>query len=59
MRVCWSYQPEERPVFTEIVEELDRILTITANEVRYDQRLNRDCFNTPSMSNLTFDCSSL
>jgi fibroblast growth factor receptor 2 len=34
MRDCWSYQPNERPTFGELVEDLDRILTITANEVR-------------------------
>lgn len=32
MRECWSYQPNERPTFEELVEELDRILTVTANE---------------------------
>ncbi|KAF5275343.1 hypothetical protein FQR65_LT04171 [Abscondita terminalis] len=36
MRDCWSYQPNERPVFSELVEDLDRILTITANEVYLD-----------------------
>lgn len=33
MRDCWSYHPSERPTFVELVEDLDRILTITANEV--------------------------
>lgn len=33
MRDCWSYQPTERPRFDELVGDLDRILTITANEV--------------------------
>ena len=36
MRDCWSYQPSERPTFVELVEDLDRILTITANEVSRD-----------------------
>ncbi|XP_065165499.1 fibroblast growth factor receptor homolog 1-like isoform X2 [Atheta coriaria] len=36
MRECWSYQPNERPNFTELVEDLDRILTITANEEYLD-----------------------
>lgn len=33
MRECWSYQPNERPMFNELVEDLDKILTETANEV--------------------------
>lgn len=33
MRECWSYQPVERPMFWELVQSLDRILEMTANEV--------------------------
>lgn len=33
MRECWNYSHTERPTFGELVEDLDRILTITANEV--------------------------
>lgn len=36
MRECWRYQPNERPNFPELVEDLDRILTITANEEYLD-----------------------
>jgi len=32
MRECWQYNPMERPTFNELVEDLDRILTITSNE---------------------------
>lgn len=35
MRECWQYNPMERPTFGELVEDLDRILTLTSNEVRY------------------------
>jgi fibroblast growth factor receptor 2 len=36
MRECWNFTPNERPQFTEIVEHLDRILSITANEEYLD-----------------------
>ncbi|KAJ8683574.1 hypothetical protein QAD02_019366 [Eretmocerus hayati] len=53
MRDCWSYQPEERPVFTEIVEELDRVLTITANEEYLDLGLPQ--LDTPPSSQESSD----
>ncbi|XP_030746357.1 fibroblast growth factor receptor homolog 1-like isoform X2 [Sitophilus oryzae] len=48
MRECWSYQPTERPVFSELVEDLDRILTITANEEYLDLGLPQ--LDTPPSS---------
>ncbi|XP_018570121.1 fibroblast growth factor receptor homolog 1 isoform X2 [Anoplophora glabripennis] len=48
MRECWSYQPNERPVFAELVEDLDRILTITANEEYLDLGLPQ--LDTPPSS---------
>lgn len=36
MRECWNYIPHERPNFSEIVEHLDRILSVTANEEYLD-----------------------
>lgn len=36
MRECWNYIPNERPTFSEIVEDLDRILSVTANEEYLD-----------------------
>lgn len=33
MRECWQYNPQERPTFSELVEDLARILTLTSNEV--------------------------
>lgn len=48
MRECWSYQPNERPVFSELVEDLDRILTITANEEYLDLGLPQ--LDTPPSS---------
>lgn len=34
MRDCWSYVANERPEFSQLVSKLDRILTVTANEVK-------------------------
>ena len=48
MRDCWKYQPEERPLFSELVEDLDRILTITANEEYLDLGLPQ--LDTPPSS---------
>ncbi|CAO1419888.1 unnamed protein product [Diamesa hyperborea] len=36
MRECWHWVPSQRPTFSEIVEHLDRILSITANEEYLD-----------------------
>ncbi|XP_066968317.1 fibroblast growth factor receptor 3-like isoform X4 [Macrobrachium rosenbergii] len=30
MRECWRYQPNQRPTFKELVEDLDRILTLSS-----------------------------
>lgn len=36
MRQCWNWSPNERPTFTEIVENLDKILGATINEEYLD-----------------------
>jgi hypothetical protein len=69
MRECWSYQPNERPLFSQLVEDLDRILTFTANEEYLDLGLPQ--LDTPPSSqessgdeedfpfaNLTSQCSN-
>lgn len=48
MRECWSYNPNERPNFCELVDDLDRILTITANEEYLDLGLPQ--LDTPPSS---------
>ncbi|XP_076677141.1 fibroblast growth factor receptor homolog 1 isoform X1 [Andrena cerasifolii] len=53
MRDCWSYQPIERPIFGELVEDLDRILTITANEEYLDLGLPQ--LDTPPSSQESSD----
>lgn len=48
MRECWSYQPTERPLFSELVDDLDRILTVTVNEEYLDLGLPQ--LDTPPSS---------
>ncbi|XP_043248037.1 fibroblast growth factor receptor homolog 1-like isoform X2 [Colletes gigas] len=55
MRDCWSYQPNERPMFGELVEDLDRILTITANEEYLDLGLPQ--LDTPPSSQESSEAS--
>lgn len=51
MRDCWSYQPNERPTFGELVQDLDSILTKAANEVSRDIRtsINKRDFCSSSL----------
>lgn len=48
MRQCWNWNPSERPTFTEIVENLDKILSATANEEYLD--LDIPLLRTPPSS---------
>nr|XP_018909125.1 PREDICTED: fibroblast growth factor receptor homolog 1-like isoform X2 [Bemisia tabaci] len=53
MRDCWSYQPSERPHFSEIVQEIDKILTVTTNEEYLDLGLPQ--LDTPPSSDESLD----
>lgn len=33
MRECWQTEPHQRPTFRELVEDLDRILTLSTTQV--------------------------
>ncbi|ENN77792.1 hypothetical protein YQE_05762, partial [Dendroctonus ponderosae] len=48
MRDCWCYEPYNRPVFSKLVEDLDAILTITANQEYLDLGLPQ--LDTPTSS---------
>ncbi|CAG4987589.1 unnamed protein product [Colias eurytheme] len=48
MRECWSFSPGDRPSFTELVEDLDKILTVTANQEYLDLGLPQ--LDTPPSS---------
>ena len=50
MRECWHWNPNERPTFTEIVEDLDKILSLTANEEYLDLGLPQLLETPPSSS---------
>ncbi|XP_055612956.1 fibroblast growth factor receptor homolog 1-like, partial [Uranotaenia lowii] len=39
MLSCWHYRPEERPTFNDIVQHLDRLVSLTANEEYLDLSL--------------------
>lgn len=52
MRECWKDNPMHRPTFTELVEDLDRILTLTSDQEYLE--LNIPVLETPPSS----ECSS-
>ncbi|XP_059352290.1 fibroblast growth factor receptor 4-like isoform X2 [Daphnia carinata] len=54
MRECWQYNPMERPTFSELVEDLDRILTLTSNEEYLE--LGFESPETPPSSRENSDC---
>lgn len=35
MRDCWHAVPARRPTFQQLVEDLDRVLSLMANQVRH------------------------
>ncbi|XP_026814901.1 fibroblast growth factor receptor 4-like isoform X1 [Rhopalosiphum maidis] len=57
MRDCWSYHPNERPMFDELVESLDQILSVTANQEYVDFGLPQ--LDTPPTSQESFDENDL
>lgn len=57
MRQCWNFDPHERPTFTEIVENLDKILGATANEEYLD--LGVPLLETPPSSDDESDAETL
>lgn len=48
MRQCWQYNPQDRPDFTELVTDLDKILSATANDEYLD--LGAPVLETPPSS---------
>lgn len=55
MRECWHWNPNERPTFCEIVEDLDKILTITAEEEYLDLGIHLQLETPPSSSDESDD----
>jgi len=54
MRECWQYNPMERPTFGELVEDMDRILTLTSSEEYLE--LGFESPDTPPSSRENSDC---
>ncbi|XP_046633062.1 fibroblast growth factor receptor 4-like isoform X1 [Daphnia pulicaria] len=54
MRECWQYNPMERPTFSELVEDLERILKLTSNEEYLE--LGFESPETPPSSRENSDC---
>ncbi|XP_077522777.1 fibroblast growth factor receptor 2-like [Amblyomma americanum] len=48
MRECWNQSPYQRPTFTELVEDLDRILTFATDQEYLD--LSIPVLDTPPSS---------
>lgn len=56
MRQCWQFNPQDRPDFTELVVDLDKILSATANDEYLD--LGVPILRTPPSSDDEFDDDS-
>ena len=52
MRDCWHFYPNQRPTFTELVEDLQRILKVSCEEEYLD--LGLPALDTPPSSDKGF-----
>ncbi|XP_037661362.1 fibroblast growth factor receptor 2 isoform X7 [Choloepus didactylus] len=57
MRDCWHAVPSQRPTFKQLVEDLDRILTLTTNEEYLDLSQPLEQYS-PSFPDTRSSCSS-
>nr|XP_031317736.1 fibroblast growth factor receptor 2 isoform X7 [Camelus dromedarius] len=57
MRDCWHAVPSQRPTFKQLVEDLDRILTLTTNEEYLDLSQPLEPYS-PSYPDTRSSCSS-
>ncbi|KAM5272406.1 fibroblast growth factor receptor 2 isoform 3-T3 [Ctenodactylus gundi] len=57
MRDCWHAVPSQRPTFKQLVEDLDRILTLTTNEEYLDLSQPLEQYS-PSSPDARSSCSS-
>lgn len=59
MRQCWNFDALSRPTFSEIVENLDRILTATANANEEYLDLGVPLLETPPSSDEESDSDTI
>ncbi|XP_030058462.1 fibroblast growth factor receptor 2 isoform X3 [Microcaecilia unicolor] len=57
MRDCWHAVPSQRPTFKQLVEDLDRILTLSTNEEYLDLSVSVEQYS-PSYPDTRSSCSS-
>ncbi|XP_026883047.1 fibroblast growth factor receptor 1-A isoform X2 [Electrophorus electricus] len=58
MRDCWHAVPSQRPTFKQLVEDLDRMLSLTSNQEYLDLSVNLDQYSPSFPDTRSSTCSS-
>ena len=54
MKRCWREEPDARPTFTDIVKELDTMLSNMTNEVLKDEKKTKNSIQSAHTSKSQF-----